>query len=78
MTHYQKLATMIFRILGIVTLVSGLILIIMRFVYLPSGSLLMVFVIFLPYLIGGLLSFALSQFLAKVVCYDLDKFDEQK
>jgi hypothetical protein len=45
---------------------------------LPATNPIMIVIVFLPYLIGGLVLFALSKFPAELVCFDLDKSYEQK
>lgn len=59
-------------------IVSSLLLILALMISLPATNPLMIFITCLPYLVIGIVSFALSKFLAKLVCFDLDKFDEQK
>lgn len=77
MTHYQKLATMIFRLLGVIVLIAGILLLFSTWLITsPLMSFLMILKICLPYLIGGVSLFTLSKFLAKLVCFDLDKNDE--
>ena len=79
MTHYQKIATIIFRVIGVTVLIITLLLMILSFlISLPSMNSVMVFITFSPHLIVAIVSFALSRFLAKLVCFDFDKSDEQK
>jgi len=79
MTHYQKLAVMIFRIAGVIIIVSSLVLWVPAFFIMPQ-SLNPFFVLFtiLPYLIIGIILFTLSRFLARWICLDFDRFNEQK
>ena len=77
MNHYQKLATIIFRIIGIVAFIAGLLLFLSSLSfssasYTPISS-LSILVIFTPHLLGGLLLFVSSKFLAKLVCFDLNE-----
>lgn len=77
MTHYQKLATMIFRIIGLILIAASFILWIPAFL-LNLSRVNPFFTLFsmLPYLVLGILLFILSKFLAKWICFDFDKFNE--
>ncbi len=75
MTHYQKLATMTFRIIGVILIIGSFILWILAFLLLPLAFGLFYFL--LPYFIMGNILLILSKFLAKFVCFDFDKSDEQ-
>jgi hypothetical protein len=77
MTHYEKLATMIFRIIGIIEIGIGLVLWIPSAI-IPGFNVLRVVFYVLPFLAIGFVFFAFSRPLAKRVCFDFDKFDEQK
>ncbi|HRH46220.1 MAG TPA: hypothetical protein PKY82_31540 [Pyrinomonadaceae bacterium] len=74
MTHYQKLATMIFRIIGVISFIAGLLLFLSS-ISLSAGmiNVFSIFTIFAPHLIGGFLLFVSSKVLAKLVCFDLDE-----
>ena len=87
MTHYQKLATMIFRIVGAFFLVLGavmaLVSLAITFLFkfssygnLSSTSVFMGNFCCLPAIIFGILFFGLSRILAKWVCFDFYKFNE--
>lgn len=80
MTHYEKLATVIFRILGVLLLVIGIFIGVIALLAIAVSRSLepLVFVIFytVPMLILGVLFFATSRKLAKRVCFDFDKFNE--
>jgi hypothetical protein len=79
MTHYQKLATMIFRIIGLVGIIGSFISWIGVFLFAPRilGFFPIAFAV-LPYLIVSMVLFGASRYLARWVCFDFDKFDEQK
>ena len=75
MTHYQKLATMIFRIIGVIEIAIGLVL------WIPSAlisSFRPIYILFyvLPFLVLGFTFFVFSRQLARRVCFDFDKFDD--
>ncbi len=75
MTHYQKLATMIFRIVGLILIIGGLFQTLVIFTLdfpVKYGSF---FYTLLPYLIVGILLTIASRFLAKLVCFDFNKSD---
>ena len=79
MTHYQKLATMIFRIIGAVFLIFGGILAILALIFVFFESRITIPIVLfysLPTIILGILFFSLSRKLAKLVCFDFNKFDE--
>lgn len=79
MTHYQKIAALIFRVIGTVVLVITLLLLILSLLAsTPSINSSVVFITFLPYLIVSAVLFGFSRILAKFVCYDLGEFDGQK
>lgn len=77
MTHYQKLATIIFRVIGLILIIASFILWIPAFLVNPL-AVNPFFTLFsiLPYLVLGIVLFTLSKFLAKYICYDFDKFNE--
>lgn len=79
MTHYQKLATMIFRIIGLIIIIGGSVSWIQTFFFAPKiiNASLVLFAV-LPYLIVGMVLFVLSRFLARWICLDFDKFNESK
>jgi hypothetical protein len=77
MTHYQKIAAIVFRVIAVIFLIIGLLSLISALLFsLPSTNLFMILIVFLPYFVGSAGLFALSKFLAKLVCFDLDKSDE--
>lgn len=85
MTHYQKIATMIFRIIGVFFLISsaliGLISLLLSLLFVSVGGIGNVvgfFSIFswLPTLIFGIVFFSSSRLLAKWVCLDFYKINE--
>lgn len=89
MTHYQKLATMIFRIVGVLLITVSLILFIqaalsVRLVpqfqnlLLSANLSYLPYLIYLVYLIAGMILFSSARFLAIWVCLDFDKFNERK
>lgn len=92
MTHYEKPATMIFRIIGVLLITASLILftqaalsvlLVSQFqnTLLPANlSYLpyLPYLIYLVYLIAGMILFSISRFLAIWVCLDFDKFNERK
>jgi hypothetical protein len=82
MTHYQKLAAMIFRIIGACFLVLAILsfaiaLLFLLFGLFTRGGLEIAFPLFIIYTIPttiiGLLFFKLSKNLAKRVCFDLNE-----
>lgn len=83
MNHYQKLATMIFRIIGAFLILFGILLVLMPFALSILGHLIL-FGYFTPtavfgilLLILGIVLFASSKFLAKIICFDFDKSNEK-
>jgi hypothetical protein len=85
MTHYQKLATMIFRVLGLLFIIAGVLAALISIgsliiVYQFSFIIYMIYVnlYWLPLMTLGMFLFILSRKLAKWICFDFDKFDEQK
>lgn len=83
MTHYQKLATLIFRIIGAlflaIAIFYGLISVVAStLVYSLNSIAWLAFVNFywLPLLIIGIILFASSKKLGKFVCFDFDRFDD--
>ena len=78
MTHYQKIAAMIFRIIGLIGIIFSFILWIAGFLFAPRAFGLFSFAfVVLPYLIISMILFGASRFLARWVCFDFDKFGEQ-
>lgn len=84
MTHYEKLATMIFRIFGAFLLVLSAISFILALCFGifaifdsygkgSNGAILLFVVYTVPTGIFGFIFFKLSRFLAKFVCYDFDE-----
>lgn len=78
MTHYQKIATLIFRIIAVLAMLWGLIswlivavttFFVAHTTFLPSG-----FIVPGLYLVSGIIMFSLSRFLAAWVCLDFDEF----
>ena len=86
MTHYQKLATIVFRITGLILIIYNLMLCIQSFIislipeFQPLSSTIkpLTLSVVLPYLFMGIILFSLSKNLAKFICFDFDKYDEQK
>jgi uncharacterized protein YacL len=81
MTHYEKLAAMIFRILGAFLLILGILIAVMALISIPVVQQLfpaLIFIIFysIPLAILGIYFFSTSRKLAKRVCFDFDKLDE--
>ena len=81
MTHYQKLATMIFRIVAVFLLIVGVSTAIIGFtaslfIFAQFGIWIGVFYS-VPFTIVGILFFILSRNLARWVCFDFDRFDEK-
>ena len=80
MTHYQKLATIAFRIIGTFFLVFGAIAAIIALIFIVGGETWAVAVALfysIPSIVFGIVFFSLSRRLAKWVCFDFDKFNEQ-
>ena len=86
MTHYKKLATMIFRIIGASLLVLTVISIIVAAflgafgIYDSSGTstklaLAIFFFFTIPTAILGFVFFNVSRKLARIVCFDFDELD---
>ena len=80
MTHYQKLATLLFRVIGVIILSIGVVMLIFA-----AGAALLVdprmgmaigAIYGPPCLIFGWVFFGLSKKLAVWICYDFDKSDE--
>lgn len=81
MTHYEKLSTMIFRILGTFLLLVGTIIAVMALITIPVNGLFppVFFIIFysIPLMVLGILFFSASRKLAKWVCFDFDRINER-
>ncbi len=77
MTHYQKLASMIFRIIGLILIIASFVLWIPALL-INSLAVNPYFTLFsmLPYLVLGIILFAFSKFFAKWICIDIDKLNE--
>jgi hypothetical protein len=73
---------MIFRILGAFLLILGTLIAVMVFIsfFLIGTFETVIFVVFysVPLTVLGILFFAASRKLAKWVCFDFDRFNEQK
>ena len=89
MTHYQKFATMIFRVIGLLLIVGGLILFVQtavsvwllpqfKDIFLSSDISYLPYFIQLIYLLAGMILFLSARFLAIWICLDFNKFDGQK
>ena len=80
MTRYQKLATMIFRIIGAFLLIVGVLTAIIGFAasifIVPQVGVWIGIFYSLPFTIFGILFFAFSRNLARWVCFDFDRFSE--
>lgn len=79
MTHYQKLSTMIFRIIGVVFLVFGGIAALLALLFIFGEMRMAIWIALfysLPTIVFGILFFSLSGKLAKWVCFDFDKFND--
>lgn len=82
MTHYQKLAVMIFRIIGaffsVFSAVSALLSLTAPFFGFHAGMILMFLIGYsLPLLIFGAVFWLASKKLARLVCFDLNNSDEK-
>jgi ABC-type Fe3+ transport system permease subunit len=77
MTHYQKIATLLFRVVAIIIALSGLIFSIVTFL---GNSTLMhplgILVLALPPMVVGAGIFAFSRYLSGLVCFDFDKWND--
>ena len=74
MTHYQKIAAMILRLIATSVLLVILPLLILSLaLVLPSTKPFWILIILLPYLIAVITLFATSRSLAKMICHDFDK-----
>lgn len=79
MTHYQKIATLIFRIIGLIVFLGGLLSMAVAWMLsLPAMNPFLIVIVYLPHLVGSIILFAASKFLAKLVCFGLGNSDEQK
>ncbi len=67
---------MIFRMIGIITMVGSLTLTVMILGLGFPGKYTLFFYTLLPYLITGIILIVLSKFLAKIVCFGFNKFNE--
>ncbi len=74
MTHYKKLATMIFRIVGTLLVVVGAVAALFSLPFIYSGLGVLIAVIALAPLTTGIVCFGLSTRLAALVCKDFDEF----
>jgi hypothetical protein len=78
MTQYQKIATIAFRVMAVIAIISSLFSLIGAFIFsLPSMEPIKILIVFLPYAVGAVCLFFLSKLLAKLVCFDFDKTDEK-
>lgn len=81
MTHYEKPATMIFRIFGAILLIVGILITFLALIlgltepYFPVAP----WVIFysIPLTVLGILLFSGSRKLAKWICFDFNKLNER-
>ncbi|MGI8467703.1 MAG: hypothetical protein ACR2N3_04555 [Pyrinomonadaceae bacterium] len=81
MRHYQKLTTMIFRIIGVLAMfigvVSWIVISITMFLItsnnVTNNVVLVTFVAPTLYLVGGIIMFSLSRILAIWICLDFDE-----
>ena len=78
MTHYQKLAIMIFRVIGLFFLFFGGITVVYALIFTLVEIRIAVNAIFyaLPAIIFAIIFFSLSRKLASWVCFDFDKFND--
>lgn len=87
MTHYEKLATMIFRIIGVFFLIISVLLLIISaifvllgfldpFMFRLAGNVLFLLIYIVPMIIVGFFIYANSPKLARKVCSNLDKLNE--
>ena len=83
MTHYQKLATMIFRILGLFFLTLGFLFAIISIValILVYSFNFVIYIVYanfnwLPLMLLGMFLFSTSRSLAKGICFDFDRFND--
>ncbi|HEX8250459.1 MAG TPA: hypothetical protein VF599_19950 [Pyrinomonadaceae bacterium] len=81
MTHYEKPATKIFRILGAFLLSIGILIALTALVTIPVNGLFppFFFIIFysIPLTVLGILFFSGGRKPAQRICFDFDKFNEQ-
>lgn len=78
MTHYEKIAVIVFRVIAVVIFLVGISFLIFTLLLTYStNSLKFIVIASLPYLIGGALLFFVSKFLAKIVCSDLGLMEDE-
>lgn len=76
MTHYQKIATMTFRIIGLVITLYSLVSILIIFTLNFVEKYTLLFYSFLPYVFLGTILIILSKSFAKWICMDFGNSDE--
>lgn len=79
MTHYQKLTTIIFRVIGLIFLIFGTLGAIISLIFFLSRemwAILIGLVYGLLPMIFGIIFFSFSRRFAKWVCFDFDKYHE--
>lgn len=80
MTHYQKIATMAFRVIGSLLLVVGvlaaLIGLILSVSFFRDIGLWIAVFYSIPLTVFGVAIFSLSKTLGKLVCFDFDRFGD--
>ena len=69
MTHYQKLATLAFRIIGLAGILYSVFLVPYSYFLIGQGTLVFTFPF---YFLLGLISFALAKPFGKLVCFGLN------
>ena len=83
MTHYQKIATVAFRVAGIIImhLGGGFSLIGFISAFVDKGEKQIIFILMMCYCFGiftlGMSFYISSKLLAKLACFGLNKFDEK-
>jgi hypothetical protein len=74
MTHYKKLATMMFRTVGILLVLFGAVVALFSLPFIYSGFGVLIAVIALAPLGTGIICFGMSVKLATLVCKNFDEF----
>ena len=80
MTHYQKIATMAFRVIGsfllVVGILAALIGLILSVSFFRDIGLWIAVFYSIPLAVFGVGTFSLSKNLGKLVCFDFDRFGD--
>lgn len=78
MTHYEKIATVVIRVISLIGIIYGLIQALLTAAFSPDFIAPSRFwFTFAPYLITGVTFFALSKTISELVCLGLGKDDEK-